>query len=370
MTVPFGIAGSDGLMNGVGEVFAASERLVREMMPLQIAPNPLDGVELRGIFRQPLDREPGRAGGQRGSRRLAGVDRAVVENEPNRLGSDTRLGAVAAVDLREEGDEITAAFPLAGAHDQVTLRPVEGADQGDLARLAGGGNAQIGPLLGPDMGEVGMRERRRFVPEQQHDVTGLGLGFQQPTAQAGTINRVGILTPLQRVPRAPPAKAPFLRSTTDNREGEMRTPERCSISSANRGNVQFGRSATGVSRSACATASAQPALTGGGPGATRRRSAATPPVMNVLRHSRTVSSRTPKAWAMRLLVHPDSVNSTARARSASPRSGDWLSSVKACRCAASAMIGDLPAMSPACSLKHRNTGIQRRDLLIRQGKPA
>src|SRR5260370_22115500 len=109
MTVPFGIEGSDGLMNGVGEVFAASERLVREMMPLQIAPNPLDGVELRGIFRQPFDREPGRAGGQRGSRRLAGVDMAVVENEPNRLSSDTRLCARAAAGPPEADDEITSA---------------------------------------------------------------------------------------------------------------------------------------------------------------------------------------------------------------------------------------------------------------------
>src|SRR5260370_9069384 len=111
MTVPFGIEGSDGLMNGVGEVFAASERLVREMMPLQIAPNPLDGIELRGIFRHPFDREPGRAGGQRGSRRLAGVDRAVVENEPNRLGSDTRLWAVAAVHSPPESAETHTPFP-------------------------------------------------------------------------------------------------------------------------------------------------------------------------------------------------------------------------------------------------------------------
>src|SRR5260370_22138350 len=115
MTVPFGIEGSDGLMNGVGEVFAASERLVREMMPLQIAPNPLDGVELRGIFRQPFDREPGRAGGQRGSRRLAGVGRAVVEDEPKRLGSDTRLWAGAAGGLPGEREGNTrAGFPGRG----------------------------------------------------------------------------------------------------------------------------------------------------------------------------------------------------------------------------------------------------------------
>src|ERR1700746_3645802 len=72
MAISFGIEGSDSLVNGVGEVFAAGERLVCEMMPLQIAPYSLDGIELRGIFWQPFDAEPGRAGGQRGARRLAG----------------------------------------------------------------------------------------------------------------------------------------------------------------------------------------------------------------------------------------------------------------------------------------------------------
>src|ERR1700749_4109987 len=67
MAIPFGIEGSDSLVNSVGEVFAAGERLVCEMMPLQIAPYSLDGIELRGIFWQPFDAEPGRAGGQRGA---------------------------------------------------------------------------------------------------------------------------------------------------------------------------------------------------------------------------------------------------------------------------------------------------------------
>jgi hypothetical protein len=67
MAIPFGIEGSDSLVSGVGEVFAAGERLVCEMMPLQIAPYSLDGIELRGIFWQPFDAEPGRAGGQRGA---------------------------------------------------------------------------------------------------------------------------------------------------------------------------------------------------------------------------------------------------------------------------------------------------------------
>ena len=46
MAIPFGIEGSDSLVNGVGEVFAAGERLVCEMMPLQIAPYSLDGIEI------------------------------------------------------------------------------------------------------------------------------------------------------------------------------------------------------------------------------------------------------------------------------------------------------------------------------------
>src|ERR1700745_709490 len=50
MAIPFGIEGSDSLVNSVGEVFAAGERLVCEMMPLQIAPYSLDGIELRGIL--------------------------------------------------------------------------------------------------------------------------------------------------------------------------------------------------------------------------------------------------------------------------------------------------------------------------------
>lgn len=49
-------------------------------------------------------------------------------------------------------------------------------------------------------------------------------------------------------------------------------------------------------------------------------SASTPLLPKSLRHSQTVSSRTPNASAIRGLVQPASVRSTARARSASPRS--------------------------------------------------
>jgi hypothetical protein len=53
-----------------------------------------------------------------------------------------------------------------------------------------------------------MGERLRLVAEQQRDIAGFGLLFQQAQTQAGAVNRVGILAPLQRVPGPPPGEAP------------------------------------------------------------------------------------------------------------------------------------------------------------------
>src|SRR5215216_4335932 len=58
MAVSFGIELHDSFMDGAVEVIRAGEGLVSEMMPLQVAPEDLDVVQLRSIFRQPLDREP------------------------------------------------------------------------------------------------------------------------------------------------------------------------------------------------------------------------------------------------------------------------------------------------------------------------
>src|ERR1700759_1623620 len=83
---------------------------------------------------------------------------AGLGEEPDRLGSLAGFGTVAAVELFEKGDEISAAFARAGLDDQFPPRPIKGADHRDLGGLAGSGDTQIGALLGPDMGEVGMRE--------------------------------------------------------------------------------------------------------------------------------------------------------------------------------------------------------------------
>jgi hypothetical protein len=48
----------DSFVDGAVEVIGTGERLMSEVMPLQVAPDAFDVVELRGVFRQPLDREP------------------------------------------------------------------------------------------------------------------------------------------------------------------------------------------------------------------------------------------------------------------------------------------------------------------------
>src|SRR4051812_40855151 len=58
MAVSFGIKLHDGLVNGAVEVIRTGERLMSEVMPLQVAPDPFDVVQLWGVRWQPLDREP------------------------------------------------------------------------------------------------------------------------------------------------------------------------------------------------------------------------------------------------------------------------------------------------------------------------
>src|SRR5215203_3439948 len=77
MAVSFGIELYNSVMDGALEVLRSGEGLVGEVMSLQIAPNPFNIVELRGVFRQPLDREPVGALGEGRAACLAGVDRRM-----------------------------------------------------------------------------------------------------------------------------------------------------------------------------------------------------------------------------------------------------------------------------------------------------
>jgi CheY-like chemotaxis protein len=357
MAVSFGVERDDGLMDRAVEVIRAGEGLVSQVMPLQVAPDPFDVVQLRSVFRQPLDREPVSALGEGGTGGFAGVDRAVIQDEHDRLDRNPDLWPIAAIDFLQESDEVQTPLGPAGVNNEVATGPVKHPEHRHFRALAWRWNAQVGPFLGPDLRQIGMGEDFGLVPEQKHDVARLRLGFEQLSAQARTVHRVRILAAFQRVAGPSPTERPLWRSTTDSREEEMRTPERFSISSARRGSVQFGRSATGPDRTSSATAKAHSALTGAGPGATDFFSTSMPPVMKALRQNRTVSSRTPKASAICPLVQPERVSKIARARSASPRSRERLSAIRARLCSSVAATGDLPAMIPiSCQIKRRNHG--------------
>src|SRR3954465_110226 len=232
MAASFGIEFPDGVVDGLIEVVRSGEGLVSEVMPLQVAPETLDIVQLRSVFRQPLDPEPMSPLGERGAACLTGVDRAVVQDEHEGLDRDAELGTIAAVDLLQERDEVRASFGPAGVNNEVATRPVEHAEHRYFGALARRRNAQVGPFLGPVVRQIGMGQRFGLVCEQKHDVTRLGLSLEQLAAQARPVHGVGVLPPLQRVAGSPPAEAPFFLSTTDSREREMRTPARVSISSA------------------------------------------------------------------------------------------------------------------------------------------
>ena len=172
----------DCVLDGAVEVIRAGECLMSEVMPLQVAPESLDVVQLRGVFRQPLDGEPVGTLGEGGARRLAGVDRAVVENEHEGLDRDPELGTIAPINLLQQSDEVRASLGPAGAHDQVAPGPVKHAEHRYFGALARCRNAQVGPFLRPDMREVRVGEGFELVTKEQHDVTRLGLGFEQLSA--------------------------------------------------------------------------------------------------------------------------------------------------------------------------------------------
>jgi hypothetical protein len=156
----------------------------------------------------PFDGEP-ISGGQSGPRGFAGMDGTVIEHQDDRLVLPSRARPVARIKAAEEGDEIAAALGGAGIDDQLAGGTIKGADNRPLPGLPRRLDAQIAAPFGPCAGEIGMREGLRFVAEQQADVAGLGLLLQEAQAQAGAIDRSGILPALQRVARPAPGEAPL-----------------------------------------------------------------------------------------------------------------------------------------------------------------
>ncbi len=76
MRLPLLVEAVDGAVDGTVEVIGVGKGAVGEVVPLEIAPAMLDGVELGGILRQPLEREPGPLGKRLG-RELARMDRLI-----------------------------------------------------------------------------------------------------------------------------------------------------------------------------------------------------------------------------------------------------------------------------------------------------
>src|SRR3954470_3063599 len=314
------VEGRHGVVDGSIEIIGAAEGPVGEVVALQVAPGALDVVQLGRVPRQPLDGEP-RPGGERPPARLAGVDRAVVEHQHHR---PVRAWRVVPVEPAEQGDEVAGALGGAGEDDQLAAGVVEQAEERPLARPSGRLDPEVRAALRPGVGQVGVGQGLGLVPEQEVNVARRGLLLQQPEAEARALDRVPVLAPFERVPRPAPAVAPF-RSTTLRWPGEIVPPVRASISRASRARVQTGRSVMGPPSTSRATASAASRLRGVRPGRGRDRNAATPPERTATRQRRTCSARTPSRAAIAALVSRRSDHSTARARSASPRTADRLS---------------------------------------------
>ena len=339
----------DGGLDGVVEGGDVGEGLVGEMMRLEVAPDEFDVVEFGRVFGQPFDGEPVRASGEGGQRELADVDRPIVLDQHDRFGRPPGLRSVEMVELLEMGDEVAAALGGAGMDDELAGDVIERAEHRDLLGLPWRRHAQVGARFRPGSGEIGMGQRLALVAVEKNDVAGFGLTLAQMQAQADPIDLAGGLTSLQRVPGPPPAEL-FFRNALDSCDRLMLTPSRASISARRRGIVQFGRSATGASSRGVTTRKAASLFTGAGPGATLAFNASTPPAAKSLRHSRTVSSRTPNASAILGLVQPASVSNTARARSASPRSREPARAERAARCSSLAITGDFPAIPPTMQI--------------------
>ena len=265
------------------------------------------------------------------------------------------------------GHEVGAALAWARVDGELAGDVIERSQHRHLLGLSRRRHAQVGAGLRPGAGEIGMGQRLAFVAVEQNDVAGFGLALAQLQAQADPIHLARGLPSLQRVSGPSPAEV-FFRNALDNCERLMLTPSRASTSARRRAIVQFRRSATGWSSNGVTTRSAVSLFTGGGPGAMLAFNAATPPLPKSLRHSRTVSSRTPNASAIRALVQPERVSRTARARSASPRSRDPARAINAARCSPLAATGDLPPMPhPPESMLTANCNTPA---LVNQSEPA
>ena len=107
-------------MDGLVKRVCVCERLVGEVMGLEIAP---DGFRCRSTLAriwQPFQTgEPMGAVGERRLREFAGVDWTIILDQHHRLGGLSGLGTVELVQSFEMGDKVAAAFGLGSMHDEL-----------------------------------------------------------------------------------------------------------------------------------------------------------------------------------------------------------------------------------------------------------
>ena len=325
------------------EVREGVEGPIGQIVAFEVAPGSLDVVELGGVFGQPFDNEPG-TGAKRLGGELAGVDRSVIENDHRRPRGHARTWVAAPIQDFQQADEVGASLGLAGDDDQFVAGGVKHAQHGALLGLAGRLDADIGAALGPDMGEVGMRERLGFILEEQTDVARLGLLPQQLQPDARTRDGLLVLAPLERMPWPAPGEAPFLRNRMLSLETEMTIAHRRSMAAFRRGKVQAV--SPGSDRMAVAHLRAAAPFSPGRPVRGRARSASTPLEANICLSRRTPSARMPIVRPIISLVRPSRLHNIERARSASRRSDDRASRASAARSSALAVKAHLPPRIP------------------------
>src|SRR3954469_17018619 len=115
MGLSFMVKAGDSVRDGAGERVGIGEGAVGELMLLEVAPASFDVVQLRGVFRQPFEGEPGTLGEGAGCQ-LAAVDWSIVENRDQ--GPSAFGGAVGGAKLVKQGEEVGGALGGTGVHEQ------------------------------------------------------------------------------------------------------------------------------------------------------------------------------------------------------------------------------------------------------------
>ena len=115
MGLSFAVETDDGIRDGAGKSVGIGEGAIGELMLLEVAPASFDIIQLGGVFRQPLEGEPGTLGKRAGCQ-LAAVDWPVIENRDQ--GPGAFGGAVYGAKPVEQGNEVGGALGGTGMDEQ------------------------------------------------------------------------------------------------------------------------------------------------------------------------------------------------------------------------------------------------------------